>query len=76
MKLIFTITIIINYYYNFNKTKTIFNNFKKMIKINMKKSINLNKSTRKIYLIFNIRFSIILIEIKIEKNINFVYLYS
>ena len=66
----FIITTIINYYYNFNKMKSIFNNFKKMIKIDIKK-INFNKLTRKIYLIFNVRFFIILI--KIEKNINFIY---
>ena len=67
-------TIMINYYYNFNKTKSVFNNFEKVIKINIKKNIDLDKSTRKIYLIFNVRLSVTLIEI--EKNINFIYLYS
>ena len=53
--------------------KIISNNFKKIIKIDIKK-IDFNKLTRKIYLIFNVRLFIILIEI--EKNIDFVYLYS
>ena len=73
LKLILAITIIINYYYNSNKTKSIFDNSEKMIKIDIKKSIDLDKSTRKIYLIFDIRFFIVLI--KIKKNIDFVYFY-
>lgn len=44
-----------------------------MTKIDIKKNINFNKLTRKIYLIFNVRFFVILI--KIEKNINIIYFY-
>ena len=76
LKLKFVMTIMIDCYYNFNKMKTVSNNSEKMIKIDMKKNINLDKSARKICLIFNVRFFIILIEIEIKRNIDFAYLYS
>ena len=65
------VIIMINCYYNFNKTKSIFDNFKKMIEIDIKRNINFDKSIRKIYLISDVRFFVILI--KIEKNINLAY---
>ena len=68
------VTIVIDYYYyNSDKTKSIFDNSEKMIEIDIKKNFNFNKSTRKIYLIFDVRLFIVLI--KIKKNINFVYFY-
>ena len=76
LKLKLAVTIIINYYYKSDKMKIVFDSFKKMIKIDIKENINFDKSTQKICLISDIQFSIILIKIKIERNIDLIYFYS